>query len=75
MRAARAGTVAVVRDGFTGHSAEPSWKNRTNTITVFHEDGTMAEYNNIRQHSARVKRGHKVWAGEVLTLSGNVGYS
>jgi hypothetical protein len=73
--AARAGITAFVRDQFEGRSIDPSWKARTNTITIFHEDGTMAEYSHIGKGTARVKVGDRVEAGRTIALSADVGYS
>jgi len=72
---AREGMVIFVRDMYRGRSLDPSFIARTNTITVLHEDGTMAEYSHIDTHSARVKPGQRVSVGDVLALSGDVGYS
>ncbi len=73
--AARQGIVAFVRDGFTGHSTDPAWKERTNTIIIFHDDGTLAEYSHIQQRSARFKAGARVKKGDLIALSADVGYS
>ena len=73
--AARPGTVGFIRDAFSGHSTDPSWKERTNTVTIYHDDGTMAEYSHIKQHSARVKVGDRVETAGIIALSADVGYA
>ena len=73
--AARDGIVAHVQHSFTGFSSDPAWKERTNQILIFHDDGTMAEYSHISQNSAVVKSGDRVKAGRQIALSGDVGYS
>lgn len=72
---ARDGMVIFVRDRHRGRSLDRSYIARTNTITVCHDDGTMAEYSHIDTDSARMKPGQRVVSGETLALSGDVGYS
>ncbi|MFA6431920.1 MAG: M23 family metallopeptidase [Candidatus Margulisiibacteriota bacterium] len=73
--AARDGTVMFVRDQYYKHSIDPIFKNYTNTITVVHNDGTMAEYSHIKKDSARVKVGDVVKVGDEIALSADVGYA
>ncbi|HXH74756.1 MAG TPA: M23 family metallopeptidase [Bacteriovoracaceae bacterium] len=47
----------------------------TNTIEVIHEDGTVARYSHLSPGSSKVKHCEVVNAGQVLALSGHVGYS
>ena len=50
-------------------------KPMNNTITIYHEDGTLAEYAHLQYMGAKVKVGDKVHAGQVIGLSGNTGWS
>ena len=46
-----------------------------NHITVYHADGTFAEYVHLKYLGVLVQIGAKVRAGDPLGLSGNTGYS
>lgn len=73
--AARAGKIIHAIDRFSGRSTDPSFKERTNTITLLHADGTLAEYSHIGTGTLKVKLGQQVKEGELLALSSDVGYS
>lgn len=73
--AARAGTVEVVADQFSGGGLDPGLRQRANVVLVRHADGTYGEYVHLRQGGARVRVGQKVKAGDPIGWSGNVGYS
>jgi len=73
--AARDGAIMFVRDQYSKHSNDPIYKKYTNTITVVHNDGTMAEYSHIKKGSARVKVGDVVKVGDEIALSADVGYA
>lgn len=73
--AARDGVVIFILDHYSGHSMDPSYLKRTNTITILHDDGTQAEYSHIDTRSAKVKVGQRVQAGDKIALSGNVGFT
>ena len=46
-----------------------------NLITVDHGDGTFGCYLHLRQGGSFVKPGQRVWQGEAIGASGNVGLS
>ncbi|WP_432670744.1 M23 family metallopeptidase [Flavobacterium sp. SM2513] len=46
-----------------------------NYVTIFHSDGTFAEYAHLKRNGVLPKLGDAVTAGEVIALSGNTGYS
>lgn len=73
--AARGGLVVEAQDSLDGHGLEESFRGRDNYVRVLHDDGTVAEYVHLMQGGARVAPGQRVRAGELLGLSGNVGYS
>ncbi|MBS1198977.1 MAG: peptidase [Proteobacteria bacterium] len=75
IHAARAGKVIHALDRFSGRAWDPSYKERTNTITILHADGTMAEYSHIGTGTLHVRLGQQVQEGDLLALSSDVGYS
>ena len=76
VHAARAGMVAEVNDSFSqGGVEDVAFVNRANSIRILHEDGTMAVYAHLGQHSAQVQVGAQVQTGQLIALSGNTGYS
>lgn len=48
---------------------------RANFIRLLHDDGTMAIYAHLQQHSLRVQPGMRIPAGHWIANSGNSGYS
>ena len=73
--AARAGIVVdVTLDNFAG-AADPSLVDRANSVTIQHDDGTVAQYAHLAPRAALVSRGQHVAAGDRIGLSGNTGYS
>lgn len=73
--AARGGKVIGVRDYYSGNGIDELYKNRNNYIMIRHSDGTTGEYKHIKTGGAKVKTGDIVEQGNVIALSGNVGYS
>jgi len=73
--AARDGQVIDVTDTFTRGAEDPVLLDKANVITVMHGDGSMASYVHLAPHSAHVKMGDRVAAGQLLAYSGNTGYS
>ncbi len=73
--AARSGVVMEVFSGFFENGRSERMKSRANSVTVLHDDGTMAQYAHLKQESARVSVGTRVSRGQVLAESGNTGYS
>lgn len=73
--AARGGIVTNIVEKNNKNCAKPSCAEFNNYITIYHEDGTFAEYTHIKKNGAKVKVGDKVEIGQHIGYSGNVGYS
>lgn len=73
--AARDGVVSVTEDSFQGHGLKPYYYERNNFVIIEHSDGTVGRYVHFRQKGVKVKPGDKVAAGDLIGLSGDVGYS
>ncbi len=71
---ARDGIVIKVVQNFTVSCLEEACK-QNNYILIYHNDGTFASYAHIQFNGARVKEGDTVKAGDLIALSGNVGYT
>lgn len=73
--AARDGIVAAIKtDSFTG-GPDKSYVNEANFISVYHEDGTIANYFHLSKDGALVKEGQFVKKGQVIGYSGNTGFT
>jgi murein DD-endopeptidase MepM/ murein hydrolase activator NlpD len=70
--AARDGTVARVRDGFTEGGLDSKYSMRANDVLVLHADGTFAVYTHLSK-GIPVREGQVVKQGDVLASSGNTG--
>jgi len=73
--AARNGVVIFVKDDSNKHGKTIKYQEFGNYITIYHEDGTMANYFHIQKNGSKVKEGDKVNAGQIIALSGNTGWS
>jgi hypothetical protein len=74
--AARGGIVMEAEDAFSDNGRKDErYMDRANYIRLLHDDGTMAIYAHLQQHSLRVRPGTKVPAGHWIANSGNSGYS
>ncbi|MBL4667682.1 MAG: M23 family metallopeptidase [Flavobacteriales bacterium] len=73
--AARDGIVIFVKDDSNKHGKTIKYQSYGNYITIYHSDGTMANYFHLKKNGSKVKVGDKVKAGEVIALSGNTGWS
>lgn len=73
--AARGGEVVVVVDTFDRGGPDLSLREKANYVLVRHDDGTLGEYVHLKRGGARVKPGTVVRAGDLIGLSGDVGYS
>ena len=73
--AAREGVVIFVKDNSNKHGKTMKYQEYGNYITIYHEDGTMANYFHLKKNGSKVKVGDKVEAGEIIALSGNTGWS
>lgn len=73
--AARAGTVAEIKQDSNTGCPTASCKDFGNYIIIFHEDGTYATYVHFRQNGSLVQPGQQVTAGTPIGYSGNTGWS
>ena len=75
--------IVAVRDGVVVKIVQNNIKNckeracmkYNNYITLYHNDGTFAEYTHIKKNGSKVKVGEKIKKGQVIAYSGNVGWS
>ncbi|HSJ95446.1 MAG TPA: M23 family metallopeptidase [Myxococcota bacterium] len=72
--AAREGTVADVRDGWTEGGFDPRFIGKDNAVIVLHPDGTFASYMHLRK-GIPVHKGQAVRQRERIGWSGHTGYS
>jgi Peptidase family M23. len=68
--AIRKGIVYGIEDGKEDYINEV-YKSDQNKLSVYHKDGTIAQYIRIKKGSALVKNGEKVEAGQPLALAVN----
>jgi murein DD-endopeptidase MepM/ murein hydrolase activator NlpD len=73
--AARDGIVIGVKDDSNKHGKTIQFQEFGNYITIYHNDGTMANYFHIEKKGSKVKVGDKVTAGQEIGYSGNTGWS
>ena len=73
--AVRAGIVIRVVDSNDKGCANEECKKFSNFITLYHSDGTFAEYAHIRQNGSEVKIGDHIDKGQLIGYSGNVGWT
>ena len=76
VRAARSGWVMQVIDHYPDRGgARQSDLENANLVRIRHDDGSMAVYGHLMQHSVTVTPGQWLAAGGVIGQSGNSGYS
>lgn len=69
--AIRKGIVVSVKDGFKAdYEYEFSYKSESNSLTVEHEDGTLANYDVLKDHSFMVDIGDTVYPTTPLAITG-----
>ncbi len=73
--AVREGLVVKVVENNTKNCAQEECKKYNNFILMYHSDGTFAEYTHIKQNGSKVKAGDKIFKGQLIEYSGNVGWS
>ena len=73
--AARKGVVIFVKDDSNKQGKTIKFQKYGNYITIYHNDGSMANYFHIKKKGSKVKIGDKVERGQVIALSGNTGWS
>lgn len=70
--ASRSGTVMKVRSDLPDDGKQPE-SGQHNHIMIRHDDGTVAFYAHLQQHSVLVKVGDNVFQGQPIAESGNSG--
>lgn len=73
--AAREGTVVQLVQGNSISCPKQECQQYNNYITIMHSDGTFGQYTHIQTNSSKLKVGDVVKKGDVIALSGNVGWS
>ena len=73
--AAREGTVVQVVQKNSRNCPDKDCMKINNYVTIMHPDGSFASYVHIKYNGAKVNLGDKVNRGDIIALSGNVGYS
>jgi len=75
VHAARSGVVINLEDAFKVGGLDRALVDKANFVDILHDDGTVASYAHLSEHSLAVRLGQPVSAGEKLGLSGSTGYS
>jgi len=73
--AARGGIVYEIEEKNKKSCAHSSCQQYNNFITIYHPDGTFAEYSHLDHNGVKVKVGDLVNAGDFIGYSGNTGWS
>jgi len=73
--AALDGVVISVKDDSDKGGLDKKFEDDGNYIEVLHKYNEISEYEHLLQHSARVKAGDRVSAGDMLAEVGNTGWS
>jgi murein DD-endopeptidase MepM/ murein hydrolase activator NlpD len=73
--AANTGVVIKVKEDSDKGGRKPTFSDDANRITIYHADGTLAEYMHLRKDGALVAVGDTVRQGQVIGYSGNTGWS
>jgi len=73
--AAADGEVVFVNDDSNIGGPNPSYWNATNFITILHSNGEYSRYDHLEYHSAKVKVGQHVNAGQEIASVGMTGYT
>lgn len=73
--AARGGIVVKLVQHNTVNCPKKKCAEFNNYIMIYHDDGTFASYTHIRQSGARASIGDTIEQGQLIAMSGNVGWS
>lgn len=73
--ATRGGVVGVIVERYTTGGNKLALMRKSNRILVCHDDGSVAAYAHLKYRGAVVEVGDRVFAGQVIGLSGNTGYT
>ena len=75
IHAARGGVVVEIEDRYSKSCVQEDCAKFNNFIVIHHDDGTFAEYTHIQKEGSFVEVGYTVKRGEMIGLSGDVGYA
>ena len=75
LTAVRDGVVVKIIEKNNRNCGQEECKKYNNLISIYHPDGTFANYLHIKQNGAIVEVGDKVFKGQLIGYSGNVGWS
>jgi murein DD-endopeptidase MepM/ murein hydrolase activator NlpD len=73
--AARDGVVAVIKADSGVGGPNKKYIDDANYISIYHSDGTIANYLHLNKNGVVVKEGQSVKRGELIAYSGNSGFS
>ena len=73
--ASRSGVVISVKENSSKHGKKVKYVEYGNYVTIYHGDGTFADYFHIAQNGSKVKVGDQIEAGQIIALSGNTGWT
>ena len=69
------GVVISVKDDSNNGGPDKKFEDDGNYIEILHKYDEISEYEHLLQHSAKVKVGYRVTAGDILAEVGNTGWS
>jgi murein DD-endopeptidase MepM/ murein hydrolase activator NlpD len=75
VHAARGGVVVSIKQNSDIGGPSIKYLHDANAITIYHSDGTFADYVHLKKDSSPLKVGDKVSAGQFIAFSGNTGFS
>lgn len=73
--ASRAGTVLEVENDYFESGTQQAYANKANSISILHDDGSIAIYAHLALEKALVQPRLRVEAGALIGYSGNTGFS
>ncbi len=75
IQAARGGVVVSIKQNSNVGGPSPIYMHDANYVTIYHSDGTFADYLHMQYQSSNLKIGDVVRAGQTIGRCGNTGYS
>lgn len=73
--AARDGVVALIKTDSSVGGADKALIEDANFISVYQEDGSIANYFHLSQNGSAVKEGQRIKKGDIIGYSGNTGFT
>ena len=73
--AARSGTLVACQDKYKRSYKSSKFAGRRNFVVIRHSNGENSVYVHLKHHSIKAKKGQKVKRGQVIALSGQVGFA